>query len=766
MGQKIKDQIIFAGSGLDRDSDKRYISKGDTDVRFNLIPSAVGSQHVLHSIPGDAIIPHDFQDGYFDFSSAVVRGSCHDTANNMFYYFLCDKTGLQAILRYNVDEDKVERVLSPTVEVAYGLVYNWYAALKDDEIAPAGWHVPTKGDFETLVSNVGGSGVGGGALKSTGARQWKSPNTGATNSSGFSAHAAGGRYLDVVSNFSSAGYAAVFWSKTVSSDPDFVYGLYLNYDTAQAVVAPVYTKDMGMSIRMVRDTDDGWEEGEQVVDFEGNVYDTVKIGSQVWMKQNWMSRVDNVGGDLWNGEEEDFWEDSVVFGADHYEDIAYASYNNSPYYLRLEHLFNNLGIDKANYINGAFVIDNFLFWSPKDSSPRMLNIKWAMNLMEYLYGDSKDVYNIGDKFYFNGRVYDVTQDGVTEGDLLLEIANISGEDTTPEAPVPPYPLSATMSGDDNDEVVITFSSALDELEVPADGDFFVSRSSKFPSSNVTGVVVSGSTVTLTHTAEFMYGDTIYIKYVKPVTDFLIGTNGAEVLSFQITATNVLIYPPELTSAVIENDSPSDVVLTFDRVFDDAATTEVGAWVLDLPTKTISGVTISGNQITLTVTVPYTSDDADPRGIYDGTSDLYSVDGGYVMPIVWFWPENRIYTLFDLAVYKVYEDIPFLIDVFGEYSGTYNVHIVNNDTSPFYGDFRMRFRGYVGSGSSTTDYFYQTGIPVTVDDEEDYVEVSLNSGAPPPSNINLDKEYSITLWYRVHGTNGWAPLDQRVWKTGL
>ena len=52
---------------------------------------------------------------------------------------------------------------------------------------PWGWRVPTASDLTTLSTFLGGNSVAGGKMKATGLDYWNSPNTGADNSSGFSA---------------------------------------------------------------------------------------------------------------------------------------------------------------------------------------------------------------------------------------------------------------------------------------------------------------------------------------------------------------------------------------------------------------------------------------------------------------------------------------------------------------------------------------------------------------------------------------------------
>ncbi|MBA4410758.1 MAG: hypothetical protein C0397_15205 [Odoribacter sp.] len=74
----------------------------------------------------------------------------------------------------------------------FGKLYNWYAVNDKRNICPCGWHVPSYGEWEELIKYLGGPDVAGGKMKSLGTIQtsdgfWYEPNTGATNSSGFSA---------------------------------------------------------------------------------------------------------------------------------------------------------------------------------------------------------------------------------------------------------------------------------------------------------------------------------------------------------------------------------------------------------------------------------------------------------------------------------------------------------------------------------------------------------------------------------------------------
>jgi len=131
----------------------------------------------------------------------------------------------------------------------YGCLYNWYAVNDSCKIAPEGWHVPTYAEWQTLIDYLGGDAIAGGKMKETGTTYWNSPNTGATNESGFSALPSGWRYDD--GDFSSIGSYTHFWSSTENSKSG-AWALSLRYDDSK--VYPNGNRKYGcFSVRCVKD---------------------------------------------------------------------------------------------------------------------------------------------------------------------------------------------------------------------------------------------------------------------------------------------------------------------------------------------------------------------------------------------------------------------------------------------------------------------------------------------------------------------------------
>ena len=148
----------------------------------------------------------------------------------------------------------------------YGYLYNWYAAAGiitsggsvTKNICPSGWHVPSETEWSTLVQyldnsasamNVGiQSNTAGGYMKST--TGWNSPNTGANNSSGFSALPGGWRSSG--SAYELKGNVANFWSSTNNPASFDAYGLQVGASTAE-VIRDDFNRSTGLSIRCLKD---------------------------------------------------------------------------------------------------------------------------------------------------------------------------------------------------------------------------------------------------------------------------------------------------------------------------------------------------------------------------------------------------------------------------------------------------------------------------------------------------------------------------------
>ena len=216
----------------------------------------------------------------------------------------------------------ISRQSEETADIhTYGLLYNPFAAYSVHNIAPIDFQLPTRAQIETLLAHLGGYSVAGGKLKSTDSTYWDAPNTGALDSVGFNARGAGRIFNKL---FYSRKRTSNFWF----AEDDIFGSLVLQYNVNEIGFGNWSTsaRGMGLSVRCVRVASEielTYSDGtpcENAVDYEGNVYKTVKIGTQVWMAENLYSTKYQDGTDIPHVTDLDIWN---TLGTD-----AFITYNN------------------------------------------------------------------------------------------------------------------------------------------------------------------------------------------------------------------------------------------------------------------------------------------------------------------------------------------------------------------------------------------------------------------------------------------------------
>lgn len=143
---------------------------------------------------------------------------------------------------YNLD--------SASNKAVYGGLYNWHAVNDSRNVCPSGWHVPSDADWGTMEVALGTETISiGGNMKETGFAHWIAPNTGATNSSGFTALPGGQRdYNGMFNNMTNYGY---FWTSTTGTLNSVIIR-YLTYNDVNLHIDE-YSPVSGFSIRCVCD---------------------------------------------------------------------------------------------------------------------------------------------------------------------------------------------------------------------------------------------------------------------------------------------------------------------------------------------------------------------------------------------------------------------------------------------------------------------------------------------------------------------------------
>ena len=143
---------------------------------------------------------------------------------------------------------------------AYGRLYTWAAVMNGEASSnnnpsgvqgacPTGWHIPSDAEWTELTDYLGGESVAGGKLKEIDLTHWNSPNTGATNETGFTALGSG--YRDDITLSQELKTRVLWWSSTVYNT-DNTYGRYI-FNNSGAVVRNYIEKDTGISIRCLKD---------------------------------------------------------------------------------------------------------------------------------------------------------------------------------------------------------------------------------------------------------------------------------------------------------------------------------------------------------------------------------------------------------------------------------------------------------------------------------------------------------------------------------
>lgn len=138
----------------------------------------------------------------------------------------------------------------------HGRLYNWEAA---KSVCPAGWHLPSKEEIETMLKVMGATKDSnhesiwidaGGKLKSaTGWKDNDGKSGNGTDDYSFSALPTGYKNFD--GSFNYEGYGAVFWSSTSNGD-HYAYLMMLRNDHNRLIL-DYYDKGSGSSVRCLKD---------------------------------------------------------------------------------------------------------------------------------------------------------------------------------------------------------------------------------------------------------------------------------------------------------------------------------------------------------------------------------------------------------------------------------------------------------------------------------------------------------------------------------
>ncbi|MCP4312140.1 MAG: hypothetical protein GY790_12815 [Bacteroidetes bacterium] len=153
-----------------------------------------------------------------------------------------------------------------------GTLYSWAGAMNGETgindisgvvqgVCPDGWHLPDDADWKELEMHLGMSQAAadaydwrgadeGGMLKEKGFSHWENPNSGATNTSGFTTLAGGFRANS--GTFFGFGQYATFWTASEKAGSDNIWYRVLHFEQ-QRVYRHYNFRTQGLSVRCVED---------------------------------------------------------------------------------------------------------------------------------------------------------------------------------------------------------------------------------------------------------------------------------------------------------------------------------------------------------------------------------------------------------------------------------------------------------------------------------------------------------------------------------
>jgi len=196
----------------------------------------------------------------------------------------------------------------------YGKLYNYYILNDGREVAPIGWHISTEDDWKMTTNYLGGVSVAG-KMRSKGIRNQRNLGLNITNEVGFCAIICGLRFgltqYYQKGSFFGLNDRTLWWCKSYEPTVAFmscfnnqvlIYKSNINNDSRQnghylRCVRDQYfnsekdnkqinSKSESLKITNKKSSNINLPLKEIITDFDGNKYNSVKIGNQIWMVEN------------------------------------------------------------------------------------------------------------------------------------------------------------------------------------------------------------------------------------------------------------------------------------------------------------------------------------------------------------------------------------------------------------------------------------------------------------------------------------------------
>ncbi len=130
--------------------------------------------------------------------------------------------------------------------IKYGKLYNWYAVSDSRCLAPKGWEIPSKKDWEQFINYFGGWDID--SYKIMSKNFWNG-----TNDKGFNAVAGGGRFYN--GRFNSINEIAFFWSSTSNPQKidNIIEAAFCFMLSGSLTIFTSFSKNYGLSVRCIKE---------------------------------------------------------------------------------------------------------------------------------------------------------------------------------------------------------------------------------------------------------------------------------------------------------------------------------------------------------------------------------------------------------------------------------------------------------------------------------------------------------------------------------
>ena len=191
-----------------------------------------------------------------------------------------------------------------------------------------------------------------------------------------------------------------------------------------------------------------------------------------------------------------------------------------------------------------------------------------------------------------------------------QAASISAQTVSNKVAAPAAPVfsAASVENATPSRLELTYNLTLANI-IPATSAFAVSVNST--SRPVTSITISGTKVYLILSSPVAYGNSVTVSYTKPSTNPLQTSAGGQAASFSaqsvtnnISAPSVPPAVPVLSTAVIENATPSRLELTYNlSLANIIPVASAFAVRVNSSSTTVSSVSISGTKVYLTLASP-------------------------------------------------------------------------------------------------------------------------------------------------------------------